>query len=121
MVVARARGRAAGQIPYATGLPAGATWGRDQLGASLDPTRKLHYRPMAALFHIWVPAAARIRRDELALTLCQWAGMTVEPARTTGKCGQDLDPCLRLTSKREGQREREGEGGGRRQERISHG
>jgi hypothetical protein len=37
----------------------------------------------------------RLRRNELALTLCQWAGMTVEPARTSGKCRcwQDLDPC----------------------------
>jgi len=85
MVAAQARGRAAGQIPYATGLTAGTTWRRDQHGAFLDPTRKLHYRPMAALFHLWVPPAARIRRDELALTLCQWAGMTVEPARTNGK------------------------------------
>ena len=95
IVAAQARGRAAVQIPYATGLTAGTTWSRDQHGASLDPTRKLHYRPMAALFHLWVPTAARIRRDELALTLCQWAGMTVEPARTNGKCrcGQDLDPC----------------------------
>ena len=70
MVAAQARGRAAGQIPYVTGLTAGTTWGRDQHEASLDPTRKLHYRPMAALFHLWVPTAARIRRDELALTLC---------------------------------------------------
>ena len=51
MVAAQARGRAAGQMPYATGLTAGTTWSRDQHGASLDPTRKLHYRPMAALFH----------------------------------------------------------------------
>jgi hypothetical protein len=100
MVAAQARGRAAGQIPYATGLQAGKTCGRDQHGAFLDLMRKLHYRPMAALFHLWVPAAARIRRDELALTLCQWAGMTVEPARTTGKCqcGQDLDPTKRPAS-----------------------
>ena len=50
---------------------------------------------MAALFRLWVPTAARLRRDELALTLCRWAGMTVEPARINGKCtcGQDLDPC----------------------------
>jgi hypothetical protein len=94
IVAAQARGRAAVQIPYATGLTAGTTWSRDQHGASLDPTRKLHYRPMAALFHLWVPKAARIRRDELALTLCQWAGMTGEPARTNGRCrcGQDLRP-----------------------------
>jgi hypothetical protein len=94
MVAALARGRAAGQIPYKTDLTNGTTWSRDQHGASLDPTRKLHYRPMAALFHFWVPTAARLRRDELALTLCQWAGMTVEPAWSNGKCrcGQDLDP-----------------------------
>ena len=85
----------AGQIPYKTDLTNGTTWRRDQHGASLDPTRILHYRPMAALFHLWVPTAAHLRRDELALTLCQWAGMTVEPARTNGKCrsGQELDPC----------------------------
>ena len=95
MVAAQARGRAAGQISYATGLTTGTTRGRDQHGASLDPTWKLHFRPMAALFHLWVPAAARIRRDELGTILCQWAGMTVDPARTNGKChcGQDLDPC----------------------------
>jgi hypothetical protein len=49
------------------------------------------------LFHLWVPTAARLRRDELALTLCQWAGMTVEPARADGicpGCGQALDPCV---------------------------
>ena len=40
---AQARGRAAGQIPYATGLTVGTTWGRDQHGPPLDPTRKLHY------------------------------------------------------------------------------
>ena len=87
MVAAQARGRAAGQIPYATDLTAGTTWGRDQHGASLDPTRKLHYRPMAALFHLWVPAAARIRRDELALTLCQWAGL-IRPAARDDDAGQ---------------------------------
>jgi len=51
---------------------------------------------MAALFHLWVPTAAPLRRDELALTLCQWTGMTVEPARANGKCpgcGQVLGPC----------------------------
>ena len=42
MVAAQARGRAAGQISYATGLSAGTTWGRDQHGASLDQTRMLH-------------------------------------------------------------------------------
>jgi len=57
-VAAQARGRAAGQISYATGLTTGTTRGRDQHGASLDPTWKLHFRPMAALFHLWVPAAS---------------------------------------------------------------
>jgi hypothetical protein len=52
MVAAQARRRSAGQIPYVTGLTAGTTWGRDKHGASLDPTRKLHYHPMAALFHL---------------------------------------------------------------------
>jgi hypothetical protein len=44
---------------------------------------------------VYTGAAARIRREELTPTLCQWAGMTVEPARTNGKCqcDQDLDPC----------------------------
>jgi hypothetical protein len=51
---------------------------------------------MAALFHLWVPPAARLRRDELAVTLCQWAGMVVAPARDGGLCPgctQPLDPC----------------------------
>jgi hypothetical protein len=96
MVEALARGRAAGQTPYKADLTEGSTWNRDRKGAPLDPTRQLHYRPMAALFHLWVPAAARLRRDELALTLCQSAGMTVEPARANGicpGCKEALDPC----------------------------
>ena len=77
MVAAQARGRAAGQIPYATDLTAGTTWGRDQHGASLDPTR------------------THFRRNELTITFCQWTGMTVDPSRCDGKCicGNDLDPC----------------------------
>ena len=96
IVEALARGRAAGKTPYKTDLAKGTTWSRDRNGAPLDPTRQLHYRPMAALFHLWVPTAARLRRDELALTLCQWAGMVVAPARDGGRCpgcGQALDPC----------------------------
>jgi hypothetical protein len=96
IVEALARGRAAGKTPYKTELATGTTWSRDRNGAPLDPTRQLHYRPMAALFHLWVPTAARLRRDELALTLCQWAGMVVAPARDGGLCPgckQPLDPC----------------------------
>jgi len=52
---------------------------------------------MAKVFTINNLFVGRDHEDgvEVALTLCQWAGMTVEPARTTGKCpcGQDLDPC----------------------------
>jgi hypothetical protein len=96
IVEALARGRAAGTTPYKIDPARGTTWSRDRNGAPLDPTRQLHYRPMAALFHLWVPPAARLRRDELAVTLCQWAGMVVAPARDGGLCPgctQPLDPC----------------------------
>ena len=82
-----AQGRAAGSISLmAPSDTPGALWLRDVAGAPPDPLRKIHYRPMAALFSPWVPEAARMRRDELAFLLCQWAGMTAAQARPGAPC-----------------------------------